>query len=43
MFLDTYDNCKYIENIYKNTDKEINSFYDYYYASILKRFEAKWI
>lgn len=41
VFLDTYDNCKYIENIYKNTDKEINSFYDYYYASILKRFEAK--
>ena len=41
VFLDIYDNCKYIEKIYKNTDKEINSFYDYYYASILKRYEAK--
>lgn len=41
VFLDIYDNCKYIEKIYKNTDKEINNFYDYYYASILKRYEAK--
>ena len=41
VFLDIYDNCKYIEKIYKNTDKEINNFYDYYYVSILKRYEAK--
>lgn len=40
--IDLYDNCKSLEQSYKNTDKEINNFFDYYYASVIKKFEAKY-
>lgn len=37
--IDVYDNCKEFEVQYKNTDKEIQSFFDYYYASVIKKLE----
>ena len=37
--IDVYDNCKEFENNYKDTEKQINNFFDYYYASVLKKLE----
>ncbi len=37
--IDVYDNCKEFEKLYKNTEKEINNFFDYYYTSVIKRLE----
>lgn len=39
--IDLYDSCKTLELSYKNTEKEINNFFDYYYASVIRNFEAK--
>lgn len=40
-FLDVHDSCKGFENSYKNTENEIKNFFDYYYASIIRKLEAK--
>lgn len=37
--IDVYDNCKEFENNYKDTEKQIYNFFDYYYASVLKKLE----
>lgn len=37
--LDLYEKCKKIESENKDTDKEIKSFYDYYYISVIKELE----
>lgn len=34
-----YDNCKIKENQYKNTDKEIKNFFEYYYISLIRELE----
>lgn len=39
--INLYDSCKTLEISYKNTEKEINNFFDYYYASVIRNFEAK--
>ena len=39
--INIYDNCKKIELENQNTDKKINNFFDYYYASIIKDLERK--
>ena len=39
--INIYDNCKKIELEKQNTDKKINNFFDYYYASIIKDLERK--
>ena len=41
-FIDVYDSCKSFEISYKNTEKEIINFYDYYYASVIRKLEAKY-
>ena len=41
-FINVYDSCKSFEVSYKDTDKEIINFYDYYYASITRKLEAKY-
>lgn len=38
--VDVYDNCKEFEEQYKDTDKAIQSFFDYYYASVIKKLET---
>lgn len=38
-FIDVYDNCKNFQNSYENTENKINNFYDYYYASIIRKLE----
>lgn len=40
-FIDVYDSCKSFEKTYKDTENEIKSFFDYYYASIIRKLEAK--
>ena len=40
--INIYDSCKSFEISYKDTEKEIINFYDYYYASIIKQLEAKY-
>lgn len=40
-FLNVYDSCKGFENTYKNTENEIENFFNYYYASIIRKLEAK--
>lgn len=37
--ISVYDNCKEFEYSYKDTEKEINNFFDYYYASVIKKLE----
>ena len=37
--ISVYDNCKEFEYSYKNTEKEINNFFEYYYASVIKKLE----
>ena len=39
-FLDVYDNCKKIEKNYKDTDNEIINFFEYYYASMIRKLEG---
>ena len=39
-FFEVYDNCKVFEQSYENTINEIKNFFDYYYASIIKKLEA---
>ena len=39
--INIYDSCKNFELLYKGTDKEIINFYDYYYASVIKKIKAK--
>ena len=34
-----YDNCKSKQIEYQNTDKEINNFFEYYYISLIRKFE----
>ena len=34
-----YDNCKEKQNEYKNTNKEINNFFEYYYISSIRKLE----
>lgn len=38
--IEIYDQCKKIEKKYKNTEKEINNFFDYYYSSVIRNLEA---
>ena len=38
-FIDVYDKCKQKQNEYKNTDKEIMNFFEYYYISLIKEME----
>lgn len=40
-FLDVYDSCEGFRNLYQNTENEIKNFFDYYYASIIRKLEAK--
>lgn len=40
-FIDVYDSCKSFEKTYKDTENEIKNFFDYYYASIIRKLEAK--
>ena len=40
-FIDVYDSCKSFEKTYKDTENEIKSFFDYYYASIIRKLEAR--
>lgn len=40
--IDIYDSCKSFEKSYKETDKEIINFFDYYYASVIRNLEAKY-
>lgn len=37
--LETYDNCKKIEQQNTNTENEIRNFFEYYYASVIKDLE----
>lgn len=39
-FIDVYDNCKRIEKNYKDTDNEIINFFEYYYASMIRKLEG---
>ncbi len=39
--INIYNNCKKFEDDYKGTEKEIVNFYDYYYASVIRKLEAK--
>ena len=41
--IEIYDNCKKFETSYQNTEKEIRNFFDYYYISVIKKIEAKYI
>lgn len=41
--IEIYDNCKKFEFSYQNTEKEIRNFFDYYYISVIKKLEAKYI
>ena len=41
--LDVYDSCRSREERYRNTENEINNFFDYYYASVLRKIKAKFI
>lgn len=38
--IEIYDNCKKFEKDYKDTEKQINNFYEYYYASVVRKLEA---
>lgn len=38
-FIEVYDNCKKFEANYKDTEYEIYNFFDYYYASMIKKLE----
>ncbi len=40
-FIEVYGSCKKFENLYKNTESEIKNFFDYYYASVIRKLEAK--
>ena len=40
-FINVYDNCKTFEENYKNTENEIQNFFDYYYASFLRELKAR--
>lgn len=40
-FINIYDNCKAFEEIYRNTENEIQNFFDYYYVSFLRELKAK--
>lgn len=40
-FINVYDNCKAFEETYKNTENEIQNFFDYYYASFLREVKAR--
>ena len=40
-FISVYDNCKSFEETYKNTENEIQNFFDYYYASFLREVGAR--
>jgi len=39
--IDIYDHCRKLEKEYKETDKEINNFFEYFYASVVRKLEAK--
>ena len=39
-FINIYDKCKEIEIKSKDTENEINNFYEYYHASILKKYAS---
>lgn len=38
--IDIYDHCRKLEKEYKETDKEINNFFEYFYASVVRKLEA---
>ena len=38
--IEIYDHCKKIEKDYKGTEKEINNFFEYFYASVVRKLEA---
>ncbi len=39
-FLDIYDSCKTLEKSYKSKENDLISFFDYYYVSVIRKFEA---
>lgn len=39
--IEIYDHCRKIEKEYKETEKEINNFFEYFYASVVRKLEAK--
>ena len=39
--IEIYDNCKKIEKEYQDTEKQINNFFEYFYASVVRKLEAK--
>lgn len=38
--IEIYDNCRKFEKDYKDTEKQINNFFEYYYASVVRKLEA---
>lgn len=38
--IEIYDNCRKFEKDYKDTEKQINNFFEYYYASVIRKLEA---
>lgn len=38
--INIYDHCRKIEKEYKETEKKINNFFEYFYASVVRKLEA---